>query len=210
MLNCMPKELEEVVQKRVKPIVEKAVHKHLGLHIREIEDDISDRLQKPLFEFDVDVSVPFKEAKRRFKRAFLSRVLEVNMGNISEAAKAAGIERESLHRLIRELKISVERTRIPEQYKHDAVKGIIESTLENYKGAFAEQRFKGLYREVPNLTDEIAGELPAIDWSFDRAEKEFERRYFAKALEKYGSIAEAARAVGIRPETLSRKLKQLG
>jgi DNA-binding NtrC family response regulator len=205
----MPKELEDVLKKRVKPLVERAVHKNVGVHITEIEQDISDKLGKPLFEFDVDVSIPFKKAKKNFKRDFLSRVLEVHLGNISDASKAAGIERESMHRLIKELQIQVKRLTVPAQYKKEAVQHIIADTFEHYKGAIAPQRFEKLYAELPTLTKEITKELPRIDWAFERAEKEFEKRYFEKALATFKSVSETAKAVGLRPETLSRKLKAL-
>ena len=50
--------------------------------------------------------LPFREAKDRaihhFHRAYIRRVLEQYSGNISRAAEAAGIQRQYLHRLMRE------------------------------------------------------------------------------------------------------------
>jgi len=51
-----------------------------------------------------DTTLPFHEAKRlwieRFDRDYLERLLERFGGNISEAARASGLSRQSCHRLI--------------------------------------------------------------------------------------------------------------
>jgi DNA-binding NtrC family response regulator len=50
--------------------------------------------------------VPFREAKERaiqyFHSHYIRRLLEQHGGNISRAAEAAGIQRQYLHRLIKE------------------------------------------------------------------------------------------------------------
>ena len=50
--------------------------------------------------------LPFREAKDRaiqhFHRQYIRRLLEQHGGNISRAAEAAGIQRQYLHRLIKE------------------------------------------------------------------------------------------------------------
>ncbi len=57
---------------------------------------------------DTDVfSLPFKEARevvlKRFYRAYIESQLEKTGGNVSQAAEAAGIQRQYLHRLIKDL-----------------------------------------------------------------------------------------------------------
>ncbi len=53
----------------------------------------------------VDLSLPYSEARRRslaeFERIYLSALLEKHGGNVSRAAREAGIERVYLHRLLR-------------------------------------------------------------------------------------------------------------
>jgi DNA-binding NtrC family response regulator len=53
--------------------------------------------------------IPFREAKDRaiqhFHRQYIRRILEQYGGNISRAAEAAGIQRQYLHRLIKEVGI---------------------------------------------------------------------------------------------------------
>ena len=59
-----------------------------------------------------DEVVPYAEANgvalQRFQRDYLGRLFRLSRGNITRAAKAAGIPRQTLHRLIRELGLKVE------------------------------------------------------------------------------------------------------
>ena len=55
----------------------------------------------------IDIEVPFKVAKQKlvdeFDRRYLKELLEAHDGNISAAARAAGIERMSIYKMIRRL-----------------------------------------------------------------------------------------------------------
>ncbi len=55
----------------------------------------------------VDVSLPFKQAKQdvisEFERRYISRLLAQHDGNISAAARAAGIDRMSIHKMLHRL-----------------------------------------------------------------------------------------------------------
>jgi DNA-binding NtrC family response regulator len=55
----------------------------------------------------IDIDVPFKVAKQKlvdeFDRRYLKELLEAHDGNISAAARAAGIERMSIYKMIRRL-----------------------------------------------------------------------------------------------------------
>jgi DNA-binding NtrC family response regulator len=55
----------------------------------------------------IDVSVPFKVAKQgvvnEFEKRYISRLLEQHGGNISAAARAAGIDRMSIHKMLHRL-----------------------------------------------------------------------------------------------------------
>jgi transcriptional regulator of acetoin/glycerol metabolism len=55
----------------------------------------------------VDVSIPFKLAKQNviseFERRYISRLLAQHDGNISAAARAAGIDRMSIHKMLHRL-----------------------------------------------------------------------------------------------------------
>ena len=56
---------------------------------------------------DVDIEIPFKVAKQQlvdeFDRRYLQALLEAHDNNISAAARAAGIERMSIYKMIRRL-----------------------------------------------------------------------------------------------------------
>jgi DNA-binding NtrC family response regulator len=56
---------------------------------------------------EVDIDVPFKVAKQKlvdeFDRRYLEALLEAHDNNISAAARAAGIERMSIYKMIRRL-----------------------------------------------------------------------------------------------------------
>ena len=61
---------------------------------------------------DVDIDVPFKVAKQKlvdeFDRRYLEALLEAHDNNISAAARAAGIERMSIYKMIRRLGLDKE------------------------------------------------------------------------------------------------------
>ena len=44
---------------------------------------------------------PFRDAKREFERLYVTQVLELTHGNVSEAARVAGKDRKDMYDLIR-------------------------------------------------------------------------------------------------------------
>jgi len=60
-----------------------------------------------LVSMAIDIHTPFKIAKRdliaEFERRFISLLLEEHNGNISAAARAAGIDRMSIHKMLNRL-----------------------------------------------------------------------------------------------------------
>jgi len=177
------------------------------MSIPAVISDVSDRLQQQGLFF-VDTNIPFKEAKKRFKARFIQRLLS-SFGSPTEAAKIAGIQRESVHRLMKEL--GIERTEGMKHYlKREAVKGILEDVFEAYKTRLHPERVAALYDCVPRLTNDIASELPDEHPSLKEAEHAFEKAFIHKALEKNkGNISATARMIGLRFETLHRKIKAL-
>ncbi|MBD3361355.1 hypothetical protein GF358_01030 [Candidatus Woesearchaeota archaeon] len=208
-------ELENLVKKRVKPIVEKAMHDYLGVTIAEIESDISDRIKyTPLLAFEIDTKIPFKRAKKQFKKTYLSRLLKQKQGNITDVAKISGLDRRSVHRLILELKIKIENFRNElknqEYTKHEAVQNIVEESINTYKSSLNPNKLKEFYKHAPSISKNIARELPKEPLNLSKAEKEFEKAYLKKALkENNNNISKTAKKIGLRFETLHRKIKQL-
>lgn len=202
------KDMEHIVDDAIKPV--------LGVSIDELNRDISEKLEKsPLASFDIDVKLKFKAAKKRFKQQFLSRLLRTSYGNISMVAKKAGVDRRSIHRIVKDAGINVGRMREemikPYQIKQKAVGDIIESVLEHYKTVIHPERIAEVYKNVNSLSKEILDELPEKQVSLKQAEELFEKEYLRKALEQnLGNITKTAKKIGLRYETLLRKLKALG
>ncbi|MBS3147305.1 hypothetical protein J4219_00300 [Candidatus Woesearchaeota archaeon] len=209
-------ELEKLVENKVKPLLEEAMHKNLGITIQELELDISDRLKRStLLDFTIDTNLPFKEAKRRFKHEYVAKLLQLNFGNVADVAKAANVDRRSIHRIVAEMRINVENFRqILEKgtyVKQLAVQDIIQESMVHYKSSLNPQRYEAFYKEAPLISKDIVKELPERPKTLKEAEREFETSYFSKALrESRGNISHAARKIGLRFETLHRKLKQRG
>lgn len=208
--------LEKTIEERVKPMVADAMQKFLGVTVSEIGNDITGKLKRsPILDYDIDVSTPFKKAKLDFKKYYLTRLLQNHFGNVSEVARIANLDRRSIHRLITSLKIDVRNYRKEllrgEYVKQEAIKDIIQGTLDFYRSSLNPQKLELLYKFAPVLSKDIVAELPEAPLTLTQAEAEFEKKYFAKALTLLNNnISKTARAVGIRYETLHRKLKSLG
>ncbi len=209
----MAKELEAVVSRKVKPIVESAMQKVLGVTIDELSNDISTKLTNPLAGFVIDPKIPFKQAKRQFKATYLQRLLKINYGNISEVAKQAAVDRRSIHRLVKGT-VDVAKIRremeLAYDIKQQAISHIIEDVLGNYKNVLHPGKLDEMYRNVSTVSKDILESLPEQPVTLKEAEHEFEMEYFKQALKLNGSISQTARAVQLRYESLYRKLKRLG
>ena len=203
-------------KRNVEHIVDDAMRPFLGVSIDELNRDISEKLQKsPLLPFDIDTKLKFKAAKKKFKQQFLSRLLRVSYGNISVVAKRSGVDRRSIHRIVKDAGIDVARIRIemikPYQIKQKAVGGIIEDVLEHYKQVIHPTRMAEVYKQVDTVSKDILDELPDKQVTLKKAEEEFEKEYLRKAVaENEGNITKTAKKIGLRYETLLRKLKSLG
>lgn len=212
----MTRDLEKVVRKKVQPIVESSLHKLLGVTIGELNQDITEKLEKnTLLDVVIDTNVPFKQAKQHFKRRYIKKLLQLNYGNVSEVARVADIDRRSVHRFVKKGDIDVrnirkEMTRAYE-IKQAAVGIIIHDVLEQYKGVLHPEKLDEAYHHVHDVTKDIINYLPEQLQPLKEAEEEFEREYFKKALaENNANISKTAKKVGLRYETLYRKAKRLG
>ncbi len=199
--------LEKSVEQRVQPIVDNAINRAIGISLPSLTSDIADRLKHEP-HFKINTLIPFKQAKRDFKKQFLQKLLST-FGNITEVSKMAGLKRESVHRLIKQL--NVEQNGDFRHYmKKEAIKGIIADCVETYKHALHPERVIEMYDGIPQLTEDIIDELPEDNKSLSEAEEEFEKEYIKQALKENGrNISKTARKIGLRFETLHRKMKKL-
>jgi DNA-binding NtrC family response regulator len=101
--------LEKIMHKKqnIEPIVEDSMKKFLGVRVKEINEDISSKLVNPVLQVDFDTSLTFKEAKKRFKKVFITTLLQSCYGNVSKVASISGLDRRSIHRLIKKFKIDI-------------------------------------------------------------------------------------------------------
>jgi DNA-binding NtrC family response regulator len=202
--------------KSVEHIVDDAIKPVLGVSIDELNKDISEKLQnKPILPFEIDTKLGFKKAKKEFKRQFLRGLLRMTYGNISEVAKKAKIDRRSIHRIVKDAGINVTKIREemlkPYQVKQKVVENLIENILENYKNIIHPERIAEVYKKVDSVSKEILDELPEKQLSLKEAEEEFEKEFIRKALvENKNKIILTAKKIGLRYETLIRKMNELG
>ena len=207
--------LEAVLEKKVKPVVEGLTTKFLGVNIHKISEDITTKLNKSTIEnIPIDTHLPYKEAKKKFKHDYLEKVLRLKLGNISEAAKSTDTTRRSIHRLIQDLDIDVKKIKKelvkPYEIKKMDVSTVIEHVLENYKEIIHPKKLEEMYKNVAVLSDDILKNLPEMPITLKEAEHEFEKEYLKRVLaEHHGNISATARKIGLRYETLHRKIKAL-
>lgn len=206
--------LEEAVKEKVMSLLEETLSKNLGIIVPQLETDITAKLAQGSFPIYIPRHLHFTDAKLKFKEDFLRRELERHFGNISHTAQALGINRRSLHRTIREFRIPVQRGKNDGQQQLQEQKEVgetIRQTLDQYKDVFHPLKMEKLYENISTLSQDIASVLPPVQFSWKEAEAEFERQFLSEALLRSGhSLTAAARDIGLRPETLSRKMKKLG
>lgn len=210
------KDLEQTLNKKIKPVLDKAMQDYLGVSISDIETDISDALKKnPLLEISINTNLKYKEAKKAFKKAYITHLLRLNFGNVSEVARITEVDRRSIHRMITELKIKIEDFRKElfraNYLKKTEVQNIIEKTLENYKSILNPEKLQAFYEHAPLISADIVKELPESPMTLKQAEEYFDKKYIpVKLKENKGNISKTAKAIGLRFETLFRKIKKLG
>jgi len=208
------KKLEEKV--RVKPIIDEAMHRVMGITIEELSRDISEKLiRSPIIDFDIDIKMSFKEAKKQFVKRYLKKLLEINYGNVSEVAKITDLDRRSIHRIVKESEINVDniRKKMAKAYeiKQSAVNAIVEDVLDNYKAVIHPVKLDEMYKNVSEFSKDIIESLPEKQATLKEAEDEFEKEFIKKALRhNQRNITKTAKEIGIRYETLHRKIKKWG
>jgi DNA-binding NtrC family response regulator len=204
-------DLEKHLQRKqiITPLVEQAMQNFLGVKIDEINKDISNKLVEGKLDFEINISIPFKQAKELFKRSFLVKLLQMTNGNMSEASEIADIDRRHMHRLVQRFNINADFFRKQAKYsekeeKESYVKEIIGETLAKYE--LTKSKSKEVNQET---TKNIAHKMPDIRMALKEALELFEKEYFKKALEEFSTLGKTAKSLGIRYETLIKKIKRL-
>ena len=208
------RDLEDTIKEKVAPLLDETMEKSWGFTIPKVGSDITDQLKEAHLSIYIPLDLSFQEAKKFFKKEFLKKELKIHLGNISQLAKTLGLDRRSIHRTIKDLEINVNELREErdtlERSQEELINQTIKRSLEHYKGIIQKEKMAKMYEALPNLSRNIAKFIPHQDWTWKEAEKEFEKQFFKHALKQnQGKISETAHQIGIRIETLHRKVKRL-
>lgn len=207
------KTLEDTIIEKVRPLIHDNIEKTWGLAIPKLEDDITSKLAKEQTTIPIRFSLNYIDALSAFKRDFFERELR-KQHNISFLAKLLGVSRRNLHRSIKELGIDVEKKTKDEQknyFKEKEIYNSLREALLEYRSLFREEKMDELYNTLPNLSKTLAQELPeqeACTWK--KAKRDFETRYLRHHIALGDKLKVVAEKIGMRAESLSRKLKVLG
>jgi len=200
--------LEKVMSEKVKPKLTEL----LGVSIPEFQDSISQKLaQSPLLDFNFDVKLKLKDAKKQYRQTYFRRLLRMNYGNISEAAKQAGIDRRSLHRFVKEAGLDVDTIREemirPYDMKKEEVAHVLEGGIKKYETVLHPQKISQAYAKIYDVSEKILDLLPEENPTLKEAEDLFEKGFIESVIKDSTTLKEAAKRLGIAYETMLRKKK---
>lgn len=207
------KTLEDTIIERVRPLIHSKIEETWGLAIPKLEEDITSKLAREQSTIPIEFTLPYQEALSAFKKEFFERELRKHQ-NISFLAKLLGVSRRNIHRSIKELGIDVERRTVEEQksyFKEKEIYNSLREALLDYRSLFREDKMNELYATLPNLSKTLANEMPdqgAKTWK--SAKRDFETRFLKHHIALGDKLKDVAKKIGMRPESLSRKLKNLG
>jgi len=151
---------------------------------------MSDNLELRLF-FNLDLTKPFREAKKDFLRKYLKDLIAVSLGNVSMAARRANLDRKHFYRIINDFELDLEEPR-KEMLK----------PLEYMKESMHEHL---PLEDLEGISKLVVESIEARSYS-DVLEL-FERRYIAESLRSNGfDVQKTAHATELSERTLMRKI----
>ncbi|MAG61096.1 hypothetical protein CL619_04885 [archaeon] len=207
------KTLEDTIIDKVRPLIHDSIEKTWGLAIPKLEEDITSKLAKEQTTIPIQFSLPYSEALAAFKKEFFERELRKHH-NISFLANLLGVSRRSVHRSIKDLGIDVPKISKEEQknyFKEQKIYNSLREALLEYRTLFKEDKMQALYSTLPTLSKTLAQELPEQEAStWRKAKRDFEIRYLRHHIALGDKLKVVAKRIGMRAESLSRKLKVLG
>ena len=216
MENIEKTNLELVLENKIKPILKDATIKYLGVNIDKLNEDISTKLSKQAtVDIKPDFSLKYKDAKKKYKKEYLEKVLKLKLGNISEAAKVVHTDRRSIHRLIQDFHIDIKKIKHelikPYSIKVSTINYALENTLDKYKEIIHPKKLETMYKNLGLIADDIVKELPETPATLKEAQDEFDKEYLKQKLaDNNNNVALTAKKIGLRYETLHRKIKKFG
>ena len=207
---------DSALESRLKPFVETAIQKYLGIRFAELEKEVSQTVQQVFcWKIIPDTRLPFRLARDSFRKKYLVHLLSVHCGNIAEVARLLSVDRRTVHRLITKLNINADSFRQiihrPEYVRTEVVSSAMTKVFDNYKSTFHPEKISNLYKNVHDISKTLLKQLPEKPLSLKQAEKEFEKEYFTSVLKMFGwNISASAKHMKLRAETLHRKIVGLG
>ena len=208
------KDLEKVMEERDKEkIVDNAFHKYLGVSIKELNQDITKKIQEPLIDFLIEDNMTLKSAKKNFLKYYILRLLEKHNGNVKAASYEAKTNRRTLHRMIKEMHIdtSLIRKKKSETIYETKIHNVIEESLHKYEDIIHPKRLNEVYNKISEISKTIAINTDNSNiQSLKDAENMFEAIFLTKIIKKNnGNLSKSAKEIGVRYETLHRKITGL-
>ncbi len=209
-------ELEEPDEQEPKEFdpsaVESTLREAIGVTISELQEDLTEKLKDPLLGFTIHFGQKFKKAKRLFKEEYIRAVLKKNFGNISEAARILDLSRRTVHRLSEDEEVASIRKEMasPSYLAQQDISEAISDVLTGYSEVLHPKKLEQVYRKMPELSEDLVQVIEQKPLSLKDAVQEFERRYLRAAITRYGpNLTNVAKEIGIRYESLLRKVKEL-
>lgn len=211
----MTENLEGFIERKKK--IETIVQKYIGSSFSELNNDITEKFSDSLedIEYNINISQGYRKSKLEFTKRFIIKLMRKHNGNICHAAREAGVDRRTIHRLIKRFKIDMEYIRshsleTNSKKINSNVYIFIEDSLKKYERKIDSLKFDIMYKNVPIMTRDIIDQLYFdIRLTLKEAEFEFEKKLIFSALsENKNRLSLTAKKLGIRPETLYRKIKK--
>ncbi len=202
--------LEDVMEER-KSIIQNIFNSYLGVSIKELNDDITRKLDNDMLDLIPENEKDYRKAKRIFIKHYLMRLLRKNYGNIKSTAKDLGVDRRTVHRFVDDFSIDLTSLRkAPSSYYKDKVYDALEGSIKRYEDVLHPKKLDNIYKKMPDISRSIAENTsPAPDPTLREAEDLFDAIFLKRNIEISDSLSEAAASMGMRYETLYRKMNRL-
>lgn len=191
-------------------IVDDALRKHAKLSDNRINKTLIASLENRLSSTIILPST-YKEAKKAFQRAYFQELLTLNLGNISKAAQTAGLNRRQIHRICSEVGVDLKNIRTtlvkPYNYLKQNVQDLIEEKIEATR---EKNKFSSIYKNMPKISEEVAGFLEQKKESYGDALNSFEKHYFSGILKLADNdVDKASRIAELSERSIQRRMKEL-
>jgi len=209
------KNLERLLKDRLLHIGkdEQAEEQNEERALEKLGEDITAKLKNRTFaDIAINTNVPYRIAKRNFRKKYIAKILRLKLGNIAEAARTLDTNRKTIHRMITGLRIDVNRIKDellrPYDLELSSTSSIMEEIIKTYKKVISDHKLKEIYKNIPSVSEDILTSIPSQFPTLKQAEIEFDRIYFGALKKDCRNIREVAKRADLAYETANRKIKR--